>query len=104
MIYIAGNLSFDFYNGYRDFLISFLKIYNISSFYSRFTIIYYRKKKEMQTTHGIYTSTHLTAPHYSSPGVTYTKLMQSSTRILPERQTYMTQRITNNIEGSAMRK
>jgi len=57
----------------------------------------YRKKEEMQTTYGIMTSTHLTSPHYSSPAVTYTKLMQSSTKIMPERSPYMTQRITNNI-------
>lgn len=58
----------------------------------------------MQTTHGILTPTHLEAPHYSSPTLTYTRLMQSSTRLLPERQPYLTQRTVNDLEGASIRK
>lgn len=58
----------------------------------------------MQSTHGIVTSTHLEAPHYSSPTLTYTRLMKSSTRLHPDRQPYTTQRIVNDIEGTAIRR
>jgi hypothetical protein len=58
----------------------------------------------MQTTHGILSSTHLEAPHYSSPGLTYTRLMQSSTRLHPERQPYITQRMVNQVEGASLRR
>lgn len=49
----------------------------------------------MQTSHGILTSTHLQAPHFSSPSLTYTKLMKSSTRLHPDREQYVTYRTVN---------
>lgn len=58
----------------------------------------------MQSTHGILTSTHLEAPHYNSPTLTYTRLMKSSTRLHPVREQYVTQRMVNQLEGARLRR
>ncbi len=58
----------------------------------------------MQTSHGIIGATHLEAPHYSSPALTYTRLMKSSTRLVPEREAYVPRRMVNEVEGQGMRR
>ncbi len=58
----------------------------------------------MESTHGIVGQTHLEAPHFNAPALTYSRLMQSSTRLHPLRQPYFTRRTVNQIEGKAIRK
>ena len=58
----------------------------------------------MEVGHGIYNSVHLESPYYSTPASTYTKLMKSSTRLYPDREPYVTQRMVNEVEGARMRR
>lgn len=58
----------------------------------------------MEIGRGILNPTHLEAPQYSSPQETYNRLMKSSTRLYPDRDPYVTQRMVNDIEGARMRK
>jgi hypothetical protein len=53
--------------------------------------------RRMEIGRGILNSTHLEAPHYSSPQETYNRLMKSSTRLYPDREPYVTQRMVNDI-------
>jgi hypothetical protein len=52
----------------------------------------------------ILSSHHYETPHYSSPQASYIKLMQSSTRIIPERDVYLSHRTVNDMEGVVMRR
>ena len=54
--------------------------------------------------HGMYDPTRLESPHFHAPLDTYTRLMKSSTRLHPDRQQYVTERMVNSIEGASMRK
>ena len=47
----------------------------------------------------ITTPVYLQSGHYSSPAVTYTRLMKSSTRLHPLRQPYVTMRMVNDVYG-----
>jgi hypothetical protein len=50
----------------------------------------------------ISTAVHLQPSHYSSPAVTYTRLMKSSTRLHPLRQPYVPLRMVNDVYGKAI--
>ena len=76
-------------------------IYQSINYHLYYCSIIYRR---MDFGRGIYSPTHLEAPHYSCPASTYTRLMKSSTRLHPERDTYLTHRTINDLEGSSMRK
>lgn len=45
------------------------------------------------------TPVHLQTAHYSAPEVTYDRLMKSSTRLNPGRQSYTSTRMVNEVYG-----
>ena len=47
---------------------------------------------------------HLPPTHFSSPTQTYTTLMQTSTRLNPDRIPYVTHRMINDVAGISMKR